>query len=84
MLYKIVLWMRRIGSVLLDFILMTLSQNWGTHVELVVKTKKDSNSLLIGLRMWFLDFFFFSKKKMKLKETILAMLTVNFMGSQQS
>ena len=37
--------MRRIGSVLLDFILMTLNQNWGTHVELVVKTKKDSNSL---------------------------------------
>ena len=57
MLYKINLWMRRIGSVLLDFILMTLSQNWGTHVELVAMTRKGSNSLLISLKMWFLDFF---------------------------
>ena len=48
MLYKVNLWMRRIGSVLLDFILMTLSQNWGTHVELVAKTRKGSNSLLIS------------------------------------
>ena len=30
--------------------------------------------------MWFLVLFFFSKKKMKLEETILAMFTVNFMG----
>ena len=57
MLYKINLCMRRIGSVLLDFILMTLSQNWGTHVELVAKTSKGSNSLLISLKMWFLDLF---------------------------
>ena len=49
--------MRRIGSVLLDFILMTLSQNWGTHVELVAKTRKGSNSLLISFKMWFLDLF---------------------------
>ena len=57
MLYKVNLWMRRIGSVLLDFILMTLSQNWGTHVELVAKTRKGSNSLLISLKMWSLDLF---------------------------
>ena len=55
MLYKINLWMRRIGSLLLEFILMTLSQNCGTHVELVAKTRKCSNSLLISLKMWFLD-----------------------------
>ena len=48
---------RRIGYVLLDFILMTLSQNWGTHVELVAKTRKGSNSLLISLKMWSLDLF---------------------------
>ena len=54
MLYKTNFWMRTIGSVLLDFILVTLSQNWGTHFELVAKRRKDSNSLLISL--WFLDF----------------------------
>ena len=53
MLYKTNFWMRTIGSVLLDFILVTLSQNWGTHFELVAKRRKDSNSLLISL--WFLD-----------------------------
>ena len=37
------LWMGRIGSVLLDFILMTLSQNW-VGVELVAKTRRDANS----------------------------------------
>ena len=58
MLYKMSLRMTRIGSVLLDLILMTLSQKWGTHVEFVAKTWKDSNSLLNSLRMWFLDFFF--------------------------
>ena len=47
--------MRTIGSVLLDYILVTLSQNWGTHFELVAKRRKDSNSLLISL--WFLDLF---------------------------
>ena len=57
MLNKMNLWMGRIGSVLLDFILMTLSQNWGTGVELVAKTRKDSNSLLITLKMQFLDLF---------------------------
>ena len=57
MLYKVNLWMRRIGYVLLDFILMTLSQNWGMHVELVAKTRKGSNSLLISLKMWSLDLF---------------------------
>ena len=51
MLNKMNLWMGRIGSVLLDFILMTLSQNWGTGVELVAKTRKDSNSLLIASKM---------------------------------
>ena len=51
MLNKMNLWMVRIGSVLLDFILMTLSQNWGTGVGLVAKTRKDSNSLLITLKM---------------------------------
>ena len=56
MLYKMSLRMTRIGSVLLDLILMTLSQKWGTHVEFVAKTWKDSNSLLNSLRMWFLDF----------------------------
>ena len=55
MLYKTNFWMRTIGSVLLDFILVTLSQNWGTHFELVAKRRKDSNSLLISL--WFLDLF---------------------------
>ena len=33
MLYETNLWMRRIVSVLLDFILMTLSQNWGIRVH---------------------------------------------------
>ena len=51
MLNKMNLWMGRIGSVLLDFILMTLSQNWGTGVELMAKTWKDSNSLLITSKM---------------------------------
>ena len=37
--------------------LETLSQNWGTHVELVAKTRKGSNSLLISFKMWFLDLF---------------------------
>ena len=55
MLYKTNFWMRTIGSVLLDFILVTLSQNWDTHFELVAKRRKDSNSLLISL--WFLDLF---------------------------
>ena len=49
--------MRRMGSVLLDFILTKPSQNWGTRVELVAKTRKDSNLLFINLRMWFLDLF---------------------------
>ena len=43
--------MRKIGSVFLNFILMTLTQNWSTRVELVAKTRKDSNSLLISLRV---------------------------------
>ena len=55
MLYKTNFWMRTIVSVLLDFILVTLSQNWVTHFELVAKRRKDSNSLLISL--WFLDLF---------------------------
>ena len=57
MLYKRKLWVRRMGSVLLDFILTKPSQNWGTRVELVAKTRKDSNLLFINLRMWFLVFF---------------------------
>ena len=57
MLYKRKLWVRRMGSVLLDFILTKPSQNWGTCVELVAKTRKDSNLLFINLRMWFLDLF---------------------------
>ena len=63
MLYKTNFWMRTIGSVLLDFILVTLSQNWGTYFELVAKRRKDSNSLLISL--WFLDLFInlFQKEK---------------------
>ena len=57
MLYKRKLWVRRMGSVLLDFILTKPSQNWGTRVELVAKTREDSNLLFINLRMWFLDLF---------------------------
>ena len=57
MLYKRKLWVRRMGSVLLEFILTKLSQNWGTRVELVAKTREDSNLLFINLRMWFLDLF---------------------------
>ena len=57
MLYKRKLWVRRMGSVLLDFILTKPSQNWGTRVELVAKTSEDSNLLFINLRMWFLDLF---------------------------
>ena len=56
MLNKMNLWMGRIGSVLLDFILMTLSQNW-VGVELVAKTRRDSNSLLITLKMYNKQFF---------------------------
>ena len=57
MLYKRKLWVRRMGSVLLDLILTKPSQNWGTRVELEAKTRKDSNLLFINLRMWFLDLF---------------------------
>ena len=53
MLYKRKLWVRRMGSVLLDFILTKPSQNWGTRVELVAKTRKDSNLLFINLRWGF-------------------------------
>ena len=64
---------------------MTLSQIWSTGVELMVKTRKDSNSLLTSLIIWFLDLSInLFQKEIKLEETILAMLAVNFMGSQQS
>ena len=69
----------------LNVILLTLSQNWSTGVELMAKTRKDSNSLLTSLIMWFLDLSInLFQKEIKLKETILAMLAVNFMRSQQS
>ena len=69
----------------LNVILFTLSQNWSTGVELMAKTRKDSNSLLTSLIMWFLDLSInLFQKEIKLKETILAMLAVNFMRSQQS
>ena len=69
----------------MDFIFLTLSQIWSTGVELMAKTRKDSNSLLTSLMMWFLDLSInLFQKEIKLKKTILAMLAVNFMRSQQS
>ena len=69
----------------MDFIFLTLSQIWSTGVELMAKTRKDSNSLLTSLIIWFLDLSInLFQKEIKLEETILAMLAVNFMGSQQS
>ena len=51
----------------------------------MAKTRKDSNLLLTSLMMWFLDLSInLFQKEIKLKETIFAMLAVNFMGSQQS
>ena len=47
------------------------------------RDRKDSNPFLISLIMWFLDLSInLFQKEIKLKETILTVFTVSFMGSQ--